>query len=248
MNLLILGGNSDIGMAIARRFAEKEKASIILASRNEEELQRNASDLSIRYGVETHTVPFDVRDFASHAVFYENLPLRPDGVVLAFGYLGDQQLAQQDTEELRKIIETNYSGAASILEVVASDFEAREISEGTGPFIIGISSAAGERGRQSNYIYGSAKAGLTALLSGMRQRLHCKNILVTTVKPGYVDTKMTAGMELPRLLTLSPELVARTTWRAWRRKKSVTYVSWYWRLILSAMKMVPEFLFKRLNV
>ncbi|MDZ7773784.1 MAG: SDR family oxidoreductase [Balneolaceae bacterium] len=248
MHILILGGNSDIGLAIARTYAEKEGASLTLASRDTGELERNASDLSIRYGVEVDTVRFDACDFDAHRDFYKQLENRPDGVVLAFGYNGDQERAQADAEEQRTIIETNFLGAASILRVVAEDFEVRANRDGESLFIIGLSSVAGERGRKANYVYGSSKAGLSAYLSGLRQRLAPQGIQVVTVKPGYVDTKMTAGMDLPGPLVLSPDKVARKTYSAWKRGKSVTYVTWYWRVIITLVKMVPERLFKRLEI
>lgn len=248
MNVLILGGNSDIGLAIAQTFAEKEKAQIVLASRDEEELKRNASDLSIRYGAEVRTCYFDACDIASHKKFYHDLPLKVDGVVIAFGYNGDQKLAENNQDELKQVIDTNYMGAASILEIIAADFEQRTSSDGRVPFIIGISSVAGDRGRKKNYIYGSAKAGFTAYLSGLRQRLNRKNVRVITVKPGFVDTKMTREMDLPGLLLLRPEQVADKTFKALKKGKDVTYITWYWRGILAAINILPEQLFKKLDL
>lgn len=248
MNVLILGGNSDIGLAIGRKFVQKEEANIILASRNEEELNRNASDISIRYDTEVHTCYFDACDLPSHREFYTKLPVKPDGVILAFGYNGDQQLAEKNLKELRQIIETNYTGAASILEIIAADFEQRNVSDSSPLFIIGVSSAAGVRGRKSNYIYGSAKAGLTALLSGLRQRFDVKKVHVMTVKPGFVDTKMTKDMDLPGLLLLTPEQVAKKTYRAYKTRRNITYITWYWRGIILAIKVLPEQIFKKLDL
>ncbi|MDX1639950.1 MAG: SDR family NAD(P)-dependent oxidoreductase, partial [Balneolaceae bacterium] len=224
-----------------------EGASLLLASRNMEELERNASDLSIRYDLEVESRYFDACDIAAHRGFYDTLPFKPDGVVLAFGYLGDQQKAEESPEELERIIKTNYLGAASILEIVASDFENRPPEYGRR-FIIGLSSVAGERGRRGNYIYGSSKAGLTALLSGLRQRLAATNTHVVTVKPGYVDTAMTRGKELPSLLLLTPDQVAEKAYRAYKKGREITYVTWYWRAMLSIVKMIPEPLFKKLKL
>jgi len=247
MNVLILGGNSDIGLAIARRFAKEESANIILASRNEEELKRNAADLSITHNIRVETCHFDARDYSTHHEFYKDLPFKPDGLVLAFGYNGDQKKAETDQEELRKIVETNYLGAATMLEVIAIDFSKRSNSENPKPFVIGISSAAGERGRMGNYIYGSAKAGLTTLLSGLRQRFNEKEVQVITLKPGFVDTKMTRGKDLPGLLLLSPRQVAQKTYRAYKTEKPVTYITWYWWAIMQAIKLIPESIFKHLK-
>ena len=150
MNILILGANSEIAFAIARKFARAAHADICLASRDTELLQKKAQDIIIRYGVNADAVYFDALDYASHSAFYSKLHPRPDGVVLAFGYLGDQKIAQKDCEEARRIIETNFMGALSILEIIAADFERQQKG-----FIIGISSVAGERGRRANYIYGA---------------------------------------------------------------------------------------------
>jgi short-subunit dehydrogenase len=248
MHLLVLGGNSDIGLAISRKFVEQENAEITLASRNREELEKNASDLSIRHNTEVHTAYFDACDLSSHERFYKNLETPPDGVILAFGYNGDQQLAEKSGEELQKIIETNYLGAASILRIIANDFEQRADENSGTPFIIGISSVAGERGRKKNYIYGSAKAGFTALLSGLRQRLSSKGVSVITVKPGFVDTKMTSDMDLPNLLLLTPEKVAEKTYKAYKKKKNTSYITWYWWSIITVIKSIPERIFKRLDL
>jgi NAD(P)-dependent dehydrogenase (short-subunit alcohol dehydrogenase family) len=136
---------------------------------------------------------------ATHAAFLASLPQRPDMTICVFGYLGDQQLAESDWTECERILQTNYVGAVSILNLIASEYAAK----GSG-LIAGISSVAGERGRQSNYFYGSAKAGFTAYLSGLRNRLFHKGVHVLTVQPGFVYTKMTENMPLPGLLYWSP--------------------------------------------
>ncbi|MBN1516204.1 SDR family oxidoreductase [Candidatus Sumerlaeota bacterium] len=240
MNLLILGANSDIAMAAAHEFAAHEGATILLASRDVERLERKAKDLEIRHQIQARVLPFDAVDYASHAAFYEALDPKPDGVILAFGYLGDQASAQRDWGEARRIIESNYTGAVSILEIIAADFE----QKGRG-FIIGISSVAGVRGRQSNYIYGSAKAGLKEYLSGLRQRLFKCGVHVMTVLPGFTRTAMTEGMDLPARLTAEPEDVGRDIYRAWRKRRRVIYSRWFWRCIMHIIRHVPEFVFVR---
>ena len=122
MNLLILGANSEVAQELAKIFAEKERAAVYLGSRQVELLEKCCTDLKIRAGVEAGHFFFDATDYGSHAAFYDHLDPKPDGVVIAFGYLGDQELAQRDFSEARKIVETNYLGAVSILEVVAADF------------------------------------------------------------------------------------------------------------------------------
>jgi decaprenylphospho-beta-D-erythro-pentofuranosid-2-ulose 2-reductase len=136
----------------------------------------------------------------------------------------------------------NLTEAAMILEQFAAHFEAR----GSG-FIVGVASVAGDRGRQSNYIYGASKAGFAAYLQGLRARMTKSGVRVLTVKPGFVDTKMTFG--LPGLfLVASPESVGRTIHRAVLRERDVIYVPWFWRWILLIIRLIPERVFKRLSL
>ena len=243
MNLLILGANSDVAYAVTREFAQKEHADFYLASRDLELLEKKVSDLKIRFQVNAKAISFDALDYFSHNDFYKALDPKPDGVVLAFGYLGDQREAQQNFKEVKYIIESNFLGAVSILEFVALDFERR----GNG-FIIGISSVAGERGRQSNYIYGSAKGALAVYLSGLRNRLYKRNVHVITVLPGFVRTKMTENMELPEKLMSSPEEIAKDIYRSFKKNKDIVYSKWLWKYIMLIIKILPEKIFKKLNL
>jgi len=242
MTVLILGAGSDMAVALARQFAA-EKYDVQLAARNTSFLQAQENDLRIRYGINASSHAFDAVDFASHPAFYESLPVKPDITICVFGYLGDQELGQSNWQEASRIIHTNYTGAVSILNVVAADYAARR--QGT---IIGISSVAGERGRQSNYLYGSAKAGFTAYLSGLRNRLFHNGVHVMTVQPGFVYTRMTEGLTLPPLLTAQPTDVASAIVKAAKVKKNVLYVKWFWRYIMLIIKSIPEFIFKKLKL
>ena len=240
--ILIIGAKSDIAKATARKYAE-QGYDLFLAARNSEELHEFAGDIKIRTQRTARVFELDVLDFGSHRKFYENLPEKPEGAIAAAGYLGDQQKAQSDFAEARKIIDTNYTGIVSLFNIIADDFEKRKSG-----FIIGISSVAGDRGRKSNYIYGSAKAALTAYLSGLRNRLHSAGVQVLTVKPGFVDTKMTEGMDLPPKLTAQPEEVARDIYNAQRKNKSVVYTKWIWKWIMLIIRMIPEWKFKSMNI
>jgi decaprenylphospho-beta-D-erythro-pentofuranosid-2-ulose 2-reductase len=240
--LLILGARSDIAKAVAHKYAQNG-FNIYLAARNHQELERDVKDIEIRYQIKAQAVEFDVLDFNSHQDFYDSLQEKPLGVVCSVGYLGNQKKAELDFNEADKIIRTNYSGCVSMLSIIARDFEKRQ----TG-FIIGISSVAGDRGRQSNYYYGSAKAGFSAYLSGLRNRLSKSTVPVLTVKPGFVDTKMTEGMGLPPLLTAQPEEVAEDIYRAWEKRKDVVYTKWFWRWIMLIIKNIPELLFKKMKL
>lgn len=243
MNLLILGANSDVGQELAKVFAQNEHANIYMGSRNLDLLEKSCTDIKIRYKVEAEYFPFDATDYESHVALYEKLDPKPDGIVLAFGYLGDQPLAQQDFQEARKIIETNFMGAVSILEIIAADFARRNHG-----FIIALSSVAGERGRQSNYIYGAAKGALTIYLSGLRNRLHKKNVRVISVLPGMIRTKMTDGLDLPDKLLAEPEEIAQDIYNGFKKGKDIIYAKWYWKLIMTVIKIIPEKVFKRMQL
>lgn len=241
-HLLILGAGSDIARAIARMYAQNGY-SLYLAARRPEEIQADAADLKNRYSAEAGCVKFDVTDFSSHPEFYGSLDPKPAGVICVVGYMGEQESAQADFGEAKKVIETNYTGCVSILELAAADMEARK--EG---FIVGISSIAGDRGRAKNYLYGSAKAGFSAYLSGLRNRLHGAGVKVLTVKPGFVATKMTEGMSLPPALTADPREVAADVYRAQQKGRDILYTKWFWRFIMWAIIHLPERLFKRMRI
>lgn len=240
--VLILGAASDMAVAIAKKYAS-EGFNVQLAARNTSRLQALQSDLSIRYNISCTLHEFDALNYGSHQAFFDGLTQKPDQAVCVFGYLGDNEIARTNWSESEKIINTNYTGAVSILNVI-SNFYASQKSG----IIAGISSVAGERGRQSNYMYGSAKAGFTAYLSGLRNRMFHENVHVISIQPGFVYTRMTENMKLPPLLTAKPEDVANTVFKAAAKKKNVVYVKWFWRWIMLIIKSVPEFMFKKLKL
>jgi len=241
-NVLILGATSDMAQAIAKRYAA-EGWSLSLAARNMELLEPIAGDLRVRSSVDIQTMEFDAADFSSHQGFYDALEAKPDVVICVFGYMGDQMLARTDLDEVRRTIDVNYTGAVSILNVVAEDFEKR----GSGS-IVGVSSVAGDRGRQSNYIYGSAKAGFTAYLAGLRNRLVKSGVHVMTVKPGFCRTKMTENLELPAALTAEPEQVAQAVFKGVEKKHNTIYTLWMWRWIMLIIRHIPEVIFKKMGM
>jgi len=243
MHVLILGANSDIAYAVAKMYAASEKASIHLASRNMEQLEKKKQDLTTRYKVDVSTYAFDAENFDSHADFIESLTHKPDVVIVSFGSMVEQKISENDFSDALKCINSNYIGVVSILEHIA-----REMESDKAGCIIGISSVAGERGRQSNYIYGSAKAGLTAYLSGLRNRLYKSNVNVITVLPGFVKTKMTDGMDLPDKLTAEPDKVAEDIYKAYKKNKPVIYTLWVWRYIMIIIRSIPEKIFVKLNL
>jgi len=240
--ILILGASSDMAVAIAKKFAGAGD-NIQLAARQADRLKPLQSDLSIRHSISCTLHEFDAEQTELHAAFFASLDPKPDITICVFGYLGDQKKAESDWKECERIIRVNYTGAVSILNIVAGEYAT--LGKGT---IAGISSVAGERGRQSNYFYGSAKAGFTAYLSGLRNRLFHHQVHVLSVQPGFVYTRMTENMPLPKLLTATPEHVAATIYTAIRKKKNVVYVKWFWRWIMLIIKSIPEFMFKKLKL
>lgn len=240
--VLILGAASDMAVAIAEKFASKGY-NIQLAARNANRLVALQSDLKIRFGSVVTMHEFDALDFDSHPRFFESLSPKPEVTVCVFGYLGENEKAIADWSQASRIINTNYTGAVSILNIIAQHYAA--INKGV---IAGISSVAGERGRQSNFLYGSAKAGFTAYLSGLRNSMFHKKVHVVTVQPGFVYTKMTEDLSLPPLLTAKPEAVAEAVYNAVTKKKNVVYVKWFWRPIMTVIKNIPESIFKKLKL
>jgi decaprenylphospho-beta-D-erythro-pentofuranosid-2-ulose 2-reductase len=240
--VLILGAVSDIAEAIAYAYAERGD-DVILAARNTSRLDRVGADMQIRFGKTPAIAEFDAVDFNSHAAFYQNLPKAPDTVVCVFGFMDENINAMNNFAIAKQTIDVNYTGAVSILNIVANDMA----SKGKGT-IIGISSVAGERGRQSNFIYGSAKAGFTAYLAGLRNYLFHKGVHVLTVKPGFVKTKMTANLPLNPKLTAQPKQIAKDVLKAADKKKNVLYSLWMWKYIMAIIKNIPEGVFKKLKM
>ena len=241
--VLILGATSAIARATAAAFAARGDA-LYLASRDLDELQRLATDLHLRYGVEVRYGLFDAEAISTHEEFLQSvIETMPNlsGVVLAFGYLGDQQAAR-DFKVGAKVIAANFTGAASILSYCANYLE--PLQRG---FIIGIASVAGDRGRQSNYVYGAAKGALGLYLQGLRNRLFASGVRVITIKPGFVDTAMTYG--LPGLfLVASPQDIGKRIVATLDKSADVVYLPWFWRYIMLIIKHIPEPIFKRMKL
>ena len=246
MSVLILGATSPIARALAQRYAA-EGHSIFAAARDPEEAARIAADLRVRHQVETASGAFDALDIEQHDAFVEGVEqaLGPVEIAMvAFGVMTDQEQAQQqeDFAQARRVIDTNYTGAASVCEALARRMSAR----GRG-HIIGITSVAGDRGRQSNYFYGSAKGAFTLYLQGLRNRLYHDNVGVLTVKPGFVDTRMTFGTNTS-IPVASPEEAAQAIHRAQQRGQDVLYYPRFWRGLMGIIKALPERVFKRLSL
>jgi len=242
--VLILGASSSIARATASVLASKGHP-LYLAGRDLNDLARLASDLKIRHGITVQFGFFDAEDYGSHDKFLRDVVQQMgglEGVIVALGYLGDQKVAVRDFKEGELIIRRNFTGVCSILSLCANYLESQKRG-----FIIGISSVAGDRGRQSNYFYGAAKGGVSLYLQGLRNRLFPAGVRVITIKPGFVDTAMTFGM--PGLfLVVSPQYAGERIARSLRRSRDIVYVPWFWRYIMWIIRMIPEPVFKRLKL
>ncbi len=243
----MLGATSGIARALGHVMAERG-VDLVLAGRRADELERDAADLAIRTRARVQVEPFEALDFDGHEAFYRRAQAAAggpfDGVVLAYGYMADQATTERDFTAARRTLDVNFTSAVSILSLVATEMESR----GAG-WIAAISSVAGDRGRQSNYTYGASKAGLSAYLGGLRNRLHKSGVHVLEVRPGFVDTPMTQGLLDPGSpLVASPETVARAIDRAIRAKRDIVYTPWFWRGIMTTIRSIPESIFKRLKL
>ena len=237
--VLILGARSDIARALAHAYAARG-CEVVLAARGD--LAREAADMAVRGGRPVRTVAFDVTDGAPDR-FFDALGFVPGTVVMVAGLLGDQQGSAASDDAAARVMATNYAGPARYLLAAA-----RRMATVDGGCIVGISSVAGDRGRGSNYVYGSAKAGFTAFLSGLRNAHARGSLHVMTVKPGFVATRMTAGMVLPPPLTAQPAQVADAILMAQDKRRDVIYVLARWRLVMMVIRLIPERLFKRLTL
>ena len=207
------------------------------------ELNQYGHLITKEFGQEVSLHDLDILDKDAVDSFFSVVTIIPDGIISFVGLLGDQQKAIKEPTHAETILTSNFNAVVPIIDFFANQFENRKSG-----FIIGVSSVAGRRGKKRNYYYGAAKAGFTAYLSGLRNRLHKKNVHIMTVQPGYVETKMTEGMDLPKWLTVSPEYVGRKIFNAYQNKKDVIYVPGIWKIIMDTISFIPERIFKKLDI
>jgi short-subunit dehydrogenase len=243
-NILIVGATSAIAEAIARQFASRGDR-LFLCARNEDRLNSLANDLEIRGATNVDYVYFDANQFDHHQSLIrtaiENMG-HIDVAIIAHGTLPDQKACEIDAELALKEINTNGLSVISLLTHLADEFEKQR--EGT---MAVISSPAGDRGRQSNYVYGAAKAAVTVFAQGLRNRLYKSGVHVLTIKPGFIDTPMTIKFNKGPLWS-TPEKIAPSIVYAIDKKKNVIYTPWFWFLVMSIIKNIPESLFKKLSL
>ena len=238
---LIVGATSDIARALAHRLAA-DGHPLHLAGRNLDALERDAADLRLRHDVLVNVVSIDVTATAALKDILSALDPAPRIIVSMVGWMGDQGLQQSDPAQASAVIAANFTGPAALMEAGAAMFA--DVDEDT--WLVGVSSVAGDRGRARNYYYGAAKAGFTAMMSGLRQRLARTRTTVITVKPGFVATSATAGMDLPGPLVASPDACATMIHRAIKKKREVVYPL-VWRGVMTIIRGVPEPVFKKMK-
>ena len=242
--ILIVGANSAIAQACARRWAQRGDA-LFLAARGAPQLQSLVDDLKVRGVKSIGSRVFDANQLQDHAALLRDATQALGGldtILIAHGTLTDQARAQTDLPYALAEITTNGTSVVSLMSLAAEQFE----KQGQGAIAV-ISSVAGDRGRQSNYVYGSAKALVSAFASGLRQRLTKKGVSVTTIKPGFVDTPMTASFKKGALWA-QPDQVAKDIVQAVDKGATVVYTPGFWRVIMLIIKHIPEFVFIKLTL
>lgn len=243
-SVLVLGGNSEIAQALLDRLVKRRTRRIILAGRSEASLEQRASELRGQANVQVQVEHFDALDFASHEGLVDRV--FSDGdldlVLVAHGVLGDQSRDEHDATSALKVIESNFSGAVSVLIPIAQ----RLRHQGHGSIVV-MSSVAAERSRRSNFIYGSSKAGLDWFAQGLGDALHGTGVHVMVVRPGFAKTKMTAHLETPPMASTADE-IAEAIQAGLQKRREIVWVPGKLRWIMSILRHTPRPIFRRLKV
>jgi decaprenylphospho-beta-D-erythro-pentofuranosid-2-ulose 2-reductase len=242
-SILVLGGNSEIGLAIARELAEPRRATVVLAGRRPDALSEAAASLSASAG-RVETIAFDAADSASHDDVMTNAVKAAgtdiDVVVVAFGLLGDQESDEAGGDGAAELAVTNYVGAVSAGLAASRVLKA----QGHGA-IVALSSVAGERVRRANFIYGSSKAGMDGFFQGLGDSLVGTGVRVLVVRPGFVHTRMTEGMEAAPLSTTA-DVVAKATVKALQQGRQVIWVPAPLRFVFAVFRHLPRPIWRRI--
>jgi decaprenylphospho-beta-D-erythro-pentofuranosid-2-ulose 2-reductase len=242
-SVLVLGGTSDIALAIARKVVARRGARVVLAARKPAACETAAAELRAAGASEVHAVPFDATDFATHEIFVRATFDRFgdfDLVLVAFGVLGDQARAERDNLAALDIVQTNYSGAVSVTVPLVD----RLRTQGHGTLVL-LSSVAGERVRRANFVYGSSKAGIDGYYQGLAASLASSGVHVMIVRPGFVHTKMTAGMKSAPL-SVGADDVAEAVVRGIGRGREIVWVPPALRYVMMVLRHLPVAVFRRL--
>ncbi len=241
--MIILGSNSEVAQAfVEKALSDGEKYPVIyLLTSHRETTEKFAKHIEVKFLQNSEIIDLDLMKEIDFSTLEK---VNSDLLFCAAGFLGEgTEEALYDYKNSEKIISINFSKLVPVINFFAEKMERQRF--GT---IIGLSSVAGDRGRQSNFIYGSSKAAFTAYLSGLRNYLFDKKVHVLTVKPGFMDTKMTEGLPLNPKLTASPKQAATYIYKAFKKQKNVVYVLPIWGLIMLIIKNIPEFIFKKMKL
>lgn len=241
--MIVLGSTSEVAQAfVEKALQEGEKFErIYLFTSNRETTERFARHIDVKFLQQSEIIELDLTKIINYSEFDQ---INSSLLFCATGYLGEgTEEGLYDNKNTERIIDINYSKLVPVMNYFAQKFESRR--SGT---IIGLSSVAGDRGRQSNFIYGSAKAAFTAYLSGLRNYLFEKKVHVMTVKPGFMATKMTEGLPLNPKLTATPKQAAECIYKAFKKQKNTAYVLPIWGVIMLIIRNIPEFIFKKLKL
>ncbi|MEC3874740.1 SDR family NAD(P)-dependent oxidoreductase [Chryseobacterium salviniae] len=241
--MIVLGSTSEVAQAFVEEALKQggKFEKIYLITSNVETTERFARHIDVKFLQQAEVIELDVMKETDYSVFEH---INSNLLFCAVGYLGEgTEEGLYDNKNTERIIDINYAKLVPVLTYFAQKFESRR--SGT---IIGLSSVAGDRGRQSNFIYGSAKAAFTAYLSGLRNYLSDKKVHVITVKPGFMATKMTEGLPLNPKLTATPEQAAKCIFKAYKKRKDIVYVLPVWEIIMFIIRNIPEFIFKKLKL
>jgi hypothetical protein len=244
-NILIIGATSTIAEVTARLFAAKGGRLYLLA-RNEDRLTKIAGDLEIRGAASVAACLFDANDIGLHQEVLDKAHATLgsfDIVLIAHGTLGDQTACEMSADEAMQELQTNAMSTIALLTRLANIMERQK--HGT---LAVISSVAGDRGRPSNYVYGTAKAAVTTFCEGLRSRLHKNGVHVLTIKPGIVDTPMIEGMVVPAMLVAKPEQIACDIVKAIERNKDMIYSPWFWRFVMMIVIHIPQRIYNKINI
>lgn len=243
--ILIIGATSAIAAACARLWA-KDGAEFFLVGRNTEKLEQVSNDLKVHGATAVSSYRLDATDIAAHSVMMKNCLTtlkQIDIALIAHGTLPDQKACENDVNLALQELSNNAISVIALLTLLGNQFEIQR----HGSLAV-ISSVAGDRGRPSNYLYGTAKAAVSTFCEGLRARLFKVGVSVTTIKPGFVQTPMTKGLNLPPLLIAQPEKVALSIVKAVQNKTNTLYTPTFWALIMLIINHLPNFIFKRINL
>ena len=243
--IVVFGATSAIARAALNYFAE-DGYDCCLVGRDVNKLGATADDLLVKGAVNVVTIQNNLAEYSGHDSLFDRIDKEfgpYSQVLFAYGTLSDQRECEASFSETLAELNINLISVISLLTFVANKFAAQS----TGQIAV-ITSVAGDRGRQSNYIYGTAKGALTVYLQGLRNRLDKNGVHVLTIKPGFVDTPMTSGFKKNGLLWTAPDKVGKSIFKAMLKKRDVVYTPWFWQWIMLVIKLIPERIFKKLSL